>query len=93
LEEAQAKSGDSILITTPHDASVAAISNITIRSPRDDSSAGKGELNHAATWDEFPNGRFGDFKSPAYGLQDLWDGGLAVKVCSSIGEALSFLNS
>lgn len=33
---------------------------------------GSGELNHAATWDEFPNGRFGDFKSPAFGSQDAW---------------------
>ncbi|KAF4615411.1 hypothetical protein D9613_002717 [Agrocybe pediades] len=36
--------------------------------------AGSGELNKAATWDDFPNGRFGDFKSPAYGDQDQWGG-------------------
>jgi hypothetical protein len=36
--------------------------------------AGRGELNNAATWDDFPNGRFGDFKSPAFGYQDLWGG-------------------
>ncbi|KAL0946510.1 hypothetical protein HGRIS_012726 [Hohenbuehelia grisea] len=36
--------------------------------------AGKGELNKAATWDDFPNGRFGDFKSPAYGDQGPWGG-------------------
>lgn len=35
-----------------------------------DGEAGSGELNNAATWDDFPNGRFGDFKSPAYGDQD-----------------------
>lgn len=34
--------------------------------------AGKGELNHAATWDDFPNGRFGDFKSPAFGELNPW---------------------
>jgi hypothetical protein len=40
--------------------------------------AGKGELNHASTWDEFPNGRFGDIKSPAYGGGvDLWTSGVA----------------
>jgi len=39
--------------------------------------AGKGELNHAPTWDEFPNGRFGDIKSPAYGGGvDLWTSGV-----------------
>jgi len=38
---------------------------------------GKGEINYASTWDEFPNGRFGDFKSPAYGGGvDLWTSGL-----------------
>jgi methylenetetrahydrofolate reductase (NADPH) len=41
------------------------------------SPAGKGALN-VSTWDEFPNGRFGDAKSPAFGQTDLWDSGLAV---------------
>lgn len=40
--------------------------------PPTDTEAGRGELNNAATWDEFPNGRFGDFKSPAFGNQDPW---------------------
>ncbi|PPQ75369.1 hypothetical protein CVT24_013152 [Panaeolus cyanescens] len=35
---------------------------------------GRGELNNAASWDDFPNGRFGDFKSPAFGNQDMWGG-------------------
>ena len=39
--------------------------------------AGKGALN-CSTWDEFPNGRFGDAKSPAFGQTDLWDSGLGV---------------
>lgn len=34
--------------------------------------AGRGELNAAASWDDFPNGRFGDFKSPAWGDQGPW---------------------
>lgn len=35
---------------------------------------GRGEVNNASTWDEFPNGRFGDINSPAFGSQDLWGG-------------------
>lgn len=43
----------------------------------DISEPGKGEVNNASTWDEFPNGRFGDFKSPAFGTQwDPWNAGL-----------------
>lgn len=33
-------------------------------------SKGKGTLGRHATWDEFPNGRFGDSRSPAYGEID-----------------------
>lgn len=40
--------------------------------------AGKGPLNNFSTWDEFPNGRFGDVKSPAFGQTNLWDSGLGV---------------
>lgn len=47
--------------------------------PTTDGEVGRGELNNAATWDEFPNGRFGDFKSPAYGNQGLW-GNQAISV-------------
>ncbi|SGZ56741.1 CIC11C00000002952 [Sungouiella intermedia] len=35
-----------------------------------DISKGKGVLGKDATWDEFPNGRFGDSNSPAYGEID-----------------------
>lgn len=42
--------------------------------PLIDGEPGSGELNNAATWDDFPNGRFGDFKSPAFGNQDPWGG-------------------
>jgi methylenetetrahydrofolate reductase (NADPH) len=42
--------------------------------PATDGDAGRGEVNSAATWDEYPNGRFGDFKSPAFGDQDQWGG-------------------
>lgn len=47
--------------------------------PTTDGEVGRGELNNAATWDEFINGRFGDFKSPAYGIQGLW-GNQAISV-------------
>jgi methylenetetrahydrofolate reductase (NADPH) len=40
----------------------------------------QGELKSVGTWDEFPNGRFGDSKSPAFGVNDLWDGGLGITV-------------
>lgn len=33
-------------------------------------SKGRGTLGRDATWDEFPNGRFGDSRSPAYGEID-----------------------
>jgi len=39
--------------------------------------AGDGAFN-CTTWDEFPNGRFGDVKSPAFGQTNLWDSGLGV---------------
>ncbi|CAK9439336.1 uncharacterized protein LODBEIA_P35070 [Lodderomyces beijingensis] len=35
-----------------------------------DISRGKGALGKDATWDDFPNGRFGDSNSPAYGEID-----------------------
>ncbi|KAF8077711.1 methylenetetrahydrofolate reductase-domain-containing protein [Lyophyllum atratum] len=45
-----------------------------VKDPATGVEAVRGELNNAATWDEFPNGRFGDFKSPAFGNQDPWGG-------------------
>ncbi|ANB12460.1 methylenetetrahydrofolate reductase (NAD(P)H) MET12 [Sugiyamaella lignohabitans] len=33
-------------------------------------SSGEGDLGREATWDDFPNGRFGDSRSPAYGEID-----------------------
>lgn len=36
-----------------------------------------------ASWDEFPNGRFGDARSPAYGDLDGWGVGLKLTVRSS----------
>lgn len=46
-----------------------------------DPEPGRGEVNNAATWDDFPNGRFGDYKSPAFGTQDQWGGtGFSVRL-------------
>lgn len=44
-------------------------------------SAGHGTLGKDATWDDFPNGRFGDSRSPAYGEIDGY--GPSLKVTSS----------
>jgi methylenetetrahydrofolate reductase (NADPH) len=46
------------------------LTNVTVS----ETDGGKGEVNAAATWDEFPNGRFGDFKSPAFGDLNQWGG-------------------
>ncbi|KAJ7112438.1 FAD-linked oxidoreductase-like protein [Mycena crocata] len=61
------------LIVTPSTAASSAtlgLANI----PATEGEAGRGELNNAATWDDFPNGRFGDFKSPAFGSSGPWGG-------------------
>jgi methylenetetrahydrofolate reductase (NADPH) len=64
---------------SPHTAAGVASSQLSTVAARDTES-GKGELNHAATWDDFPNGRFGDFKSPAYGDPNPW-GTSNIAVC------------
>jgi len=56
---------------SPHKATDTA-AHILVKKPSSGPLAGKGEVNNAATWDDFPNGRFGDFKSPAFGAQDPW---------------------
>ncbi|KZP21165.1 methylenetetrahydrofolate reduct, partial [Athelia psychrophila] len=61
------------LLTTPNLATLSAKSGLA-NLPPTDSEAGRGELNNAASWDDFPNGRFGDYKSPAFGNQGLWGG-------------------
>ncbi|KAH9843161.1 methylenetetrahydrofolate reduct [Rhodofomes roseus] len=57
---------------TPHRAADSAAVSLAVAGPQPEGEAGKGELNNAASWDDFPNGRFGDYKSPAYGETDLW---------------------
>ncbi|ODV86810.1 hypothetical protein CANARDRAFT_6378 [[Candida] arabinofermentans NRRL YB-2248] len=44
-------------------------------------SAGEGALGKDATWDDFPNGRFGDSRSPAYGEIDGY--GPSLKITST----------
>ena len=61
------------LITTPAGASSSAANGL-VSHVTNEGGTGKGEVNYAATWDEFPNGRFGDANSPAFGSQDLWGG-------------------
>jgi methylenetetrahydrofolate reductase (NADPH) len=65
--------GESELLITPSNATTSATKSLATLLVAQ-SEAGRGELNNAATWDDFPNGRFGDFKSPAFGDQDLWGG-------------------
>jgi hypothetical protein len=60
------------LIVTPANATSSATTGLVAHVPKD-GDTGKGEANYAATWDEFPNGRFGDV-NPAFGSQDLWGG-------------------
>jgi methylenetetrahydrofolate reductase (NADPH) len=47
-------------------------------------SEGEGVLGREATWDDFPNGRFGDARSPAYGEIDGYGVSLHVSVNSAI---------
>jgi methylenetetrahydrofolate reductase (NADPH) len=58
---------------TPTTASATATNSLA-QIPALDTEAGRGEPNNAASWDDFPNGRFGDFKSPAFGNQGPWGG-------------------
>ncbi len=61
------------LIVSPASATTSATTGLVTHVSKD-GDTGKGEANYAATWDEFPNGRFGDVNSPAFGNQDLWGG-------------------
>jgi hypothetical protein len=60
------------LIVTPASATSSATNGLVSHVTKGDT--GIGEANNASTWDEFPNGRFGDINSPAFGSQDLWGG-------------------
>ncbi|MCJ1369965.1 hypothetical protein MMC20_001177 [Loxospora ochrophaea] len=43
-------------------------------------SQGQGSLGREATWDDYPNGRFGDARSPAFGEIDGYGAGLHVSL-------------
>ncbi|ODQ82303.1 hypothetical protein BABINDRAFT_70456 [Babjeviella inositovora NRRL Y-12698] len=47
-------------------------------------SSGQGTLGRDATWDDFPNGRFGDSRSPAYGEIDGYGPSLKVSVEAAV---------
>jgi len=66
-------STSSDLVIDPTTATNTAENALTFRQTLDPE-PGRGEVNNAATWDDFPNGRFGDYKSPAFGTQDQWGG-------------------
>jgi methylenetetrahydrofolate reductase (NADPH) len=70
---------DSTLLITPTKATATATTTLSNISTTE-GEAGRGELNNAATWDDFPNGRFGDFKSPAFGDQGPWGGSRSISV-------------
>lgn len=66
------------LTIKPGEAAQSATDKIKTKPLPDIAELGSGEINHSSTWDEFPNGRFGDFKSPAFGLQsDPWNSSVA----------------
>lgn len=65
------RTDSSDLMVSPSTATTSATFGLA-QMPATEGEAGRGELNNAATWDDFPNGRFGDFKSPAFGNQDPW---------------------
>jgi methylenetetrahydrofolate reductase (NADPH) len=72
------------LIVTPIAATATAARSLTSQ-PSVDDQASRGDLNNAATWDDFPNGRFGDPDSPAFGLQGQWGGpGLSVRAIEQV---------
>ncbi|KAF8912003.1 methylenetetrahydrofolate reductase-domain-containing protein [Gymnopilus junonius] len=64
--------GSGLVISPSNAANTAALGLSTL--PTTEGEAGRGELNNAASWDDFPNGRFGDYKSPAFGNQGLYGG-------------------
>ena len=62
---------DHQFVVTTHSAANTASRQLAA-GPKKTVEVGKGELTNAASWDDFPNGRFGDVKSPAYGDPNPW---------------------
>ena len=85
----QPTSTNTELMVTPASATSSATTGLAAHVSKD-GDTGKGEANNAATWDEFPNGRFGDVNSPAFGSQDLWGGfGRIVSAIFTLGLRLT----
>lgn len=62
---------------------IAAAGSATAKLPEVAGDHNRPEPDRNALWDEFPNGRFGDYKSPAFGEQGPWGGfGISVGVVS-----------
>jgi len=59
------------LVVTPITATDSATTALSHKVPENEPHR---EGDSAATWDDFPNGRFGDVKSPAFGAGDQWGG-------------------
>lgn len=64
-KDEEAKSGEDSDVVSENEA------GLTVTETKGDTalsiSTGEGALGREATWDDFPNGRFGDSRSPAYG--------------------------
>jgi methylenetetrahydrofolate reductase (NADPH) len=63
---------ESDLVITPIDATDTAARSLTHKPAADID--GHENRNNAATWDDFPNGRFSDSTSPAFGITGPWGG-------------------
>ena len=78
---------ESDLYVTPTEA----VGSANCKLPQVEGENSRPETDPAALWDEFPNGRFGDYKSPAFGEQGRWGGsGISVSLLrNTIGIALN----
>ena len=63
---------ESNFVITPQNAADSAANGLLVTGSSVEGEVGKGELNNAESWDDFPNGRFGDYKSPAFGDPNPW---------------------
>ena len=81
----QAHEPEAHLLITPGSAASVVVVHPTNES-LPDTSRGAGEINYPSTWDEYPNGRFGDAKSPAYGASEPWDSTLASSRAAAIAK-------
>jgi len=88
MDDNKPSSSETDLTISAHRASDTAAHSISDQ-PVKANGIGKGEVTAASTWDEFPNGRFGDSKSPAYGAQDPWGGSTSHPVRRYLSHIMS----